>query len=59
MEHEQKQQKQPIASEKPKQLVSKNGGISLEDNRPQSTIQKKANNTGLPNQLKSGIENLW
>jgi hypothetical protein len=50
--------KQELIAEKPKQLVSKNSGISLEDNRPQSTIQKKANNTGLPNQLKSGIENL-
>lgn len=52
------QRKRELSSEKPKQLVSKNNGISLEDNRPQSTIQKKANNTGLPNQLKSGIENL-
>lgn len=32
-------------------------GISLTDNR-QSPIQQKANKTGLPNQLKSGIENL-
>jgi hypothetical protein len=49
--------------------------VSLEDNRPQSVLQKKqvayqthktesspiqrkANNTGLPNNLKSGIENL-
>lgn len=32
-------------------------GISLTDNRP-ATIQKKENNTGLPDQLKSGIENL-
>ena len=58
MEHEQRQQKQTVSSEKPSQLVPKNSGISLQDNRPQSTIQKKANNTGLPNQLKSGIENL-
>ena len=43
---------------KSKQLVSKRNGISLKDNRQHSTIQKKANNTGLPNQLKSGIENL-
>ncbi len=50
--------KQELIAEKPKQLVSKNNGIRLEDNRQHSTIQKKANNTGLPNQLKSGIENL-
>lgn len=32
--------------------------IPLTDNRPRSIIQKKANNTGLPDSLKSGIENL-
>ena len=52
--------------------TSKNEGISLEDNRASSTmqqkkvdtiqsnipIQKKKNNTGLPDNLKSGMENL-
>ncbi len=32
--------------------------FQLVDNRPSSILQKKANNTGLPNHLKSGIENL-
>ncbi|NHN24917.1 DUF4157 domain-containing protein [Flavobacterium jejuense] len=32
--------------------------VELQDNRPSSIIQKKANNTGLPDNLKSGIENL-
>ena len=35
-----------------------NSAIKLEDNRPKSILQKKANNTGLPDNLKSGIENL-
>ncbi|MEM0577634.1 eCIS core domain-containing protein [Flavobacterium polysaccharolyticum] len=35
-----------------------NKGIALQDNRPSTIIQKKANNTGLPDNLKSGIENL-
>lgn len=33
-------------------------GISLQDNRSESIIQRKPNNTGLPDNLKSGIENL-
>ncbi|MDP5199814.1 DUF4157 domain-containing protein [Flavobacterium sp. DG2-3] len=32
--------------------------VSLQDNRPKSVLQKKENNTGLPDHLKSGIENL-
>ncbi|WP_130735390.1 DUF4157 domain-containing protein [Flavobacterium sp. J27] len=32
--------------------------IILQDNRPSTVLQKKANNTGLPDKLKSGIENL-
>ncbi|MEE1944497.1 DUF4157 domain-containing protein [Pedobacter sp. KR3-3] len=36
--------------------TAQNGaGLRLEDNRP---IQRKANHTGLPDQLKTGIENL-
>lgn len=35
-----------------------NKAINLEDNRPSSILQRKVNNTGLPNNLKSGIENL-
>lgn len=37
--------------------IGKNAS-SLTDNRPASVIQRKPNNTGLPDQLKSGIENL-
>lgn len=33
-------------------------GISLEDNRAKAVVMRKANNTGLPDQLKSGIESL-
>jgi diketogulonate reductase-like aldo/keto reductase len=36
----------------------KNSTFQLKDNRSRSIIQKKANNTGLPSQLKNGIENL-
>jgi hypothetical protein len=32
--------------------------VSLQDNRPKSVLQKKTNRTGLPDNLKSGIENL-
>lgn len=35
-----------------------NKATALQDNRPASILQRKANNTGLPDQLKSGIENL-
>ena len=35
-----------------------NKAIELQDNRPTTIVQKKANNTGLPDNLKSGIENL-
>ncbi|PXY46806.1 eCIS core domain-containing protein [Flavobacterium hydrophilum] len=48
--------------------INKNNGLTpktfqtkavyLQDNRPSSILQKKANNTGLPDNLKSGIENL-
>jgi hypothetical protein len=35
-----------------------NKARTLQDNRPAPTLQTKANNTGLPDHLKSGIENL-
>jgi hypothetical protein len=40
--------------------IIQNKAKALQDNRPASTpvLQRKANNTGLPNNLKSGIENL-
>ncbi|KAF2517483.1 DUF4157 domain-containing protein [Flavobacterium salilacus subsp. salilacus] len=44
------------AANAPAQRKSK--AVSLEDNRTKVTAQKKPNNTGLPDNLKSGIENL-
>jgi hypothetical protein len=41
-----------------KKSSGKNQGLQLKDNRDQSTVQKKENKTGLPDNLKSGIENL-
>ncbi|MHC0447934.1 eCIS core domain-containing protein [Flavobacterium sp. 3-218] len=38
--------------------IVQNKAIALQDNRPSSILQKKENNTGLPENLKSGIENL-
>ncbi|MEO6176887.1 MAG: DUF4157 domain-containing protein [Flavobacterium circumlabens] len=38
--------------------TTQNKAITLEDNRPASLLQRKTNNTGLPDPLKSGIENL-
>lgn len=38
--------------------VIQNKAIELQDNRPASVLQKKVNNTGLPENLKSGLENL-
>lgn len=40
------------------QPKDKNNAVPLSDNRPAAVIQRKPNNTGLPDQLKSGIENL-
>ena len=34
------------------------GGFYLEDNRSKSVLQRKENNTGLPDDLKTGVENL-
>lgn len=45
----------PIVNNSP----SKNAvGLHLQDNRTRSVLQKKVNDTGLPDQLKKGIENL-
>ncbi|WP_394775619.1 DUF4157 domain-containing protein [Flavobacterium sp.] len=38
--------------------IIQNKAIELQDNRPASILQKKANNSGLPENLKSGLENL-
>jgi hypothetical protein len=41
-----------------KERTIQNKAIELQDNRQTSIVQRKANNTGLPANLKSGIENL-
>jgi hypothetical protein len=40
------------------QFKQSSSGTNLVDNRAASVVQRKPNNTGLPDQLKSGIENL-
>ncbi|WP_203418249.1 eCIS core domain-containing protein [Flavobacterium sharifuzzamanii] len=40
------------------QKTVQNKARALQDNRPASILQRKASNTGLPDNLKSGIENL-
>ncbi|MDR7211102.1 DUF4157 domain-containing protein [Flavobacterium piscis] len=56
MEHHNKINKNKQPSLTPKTVQTK--GIYLQDNRPTTIVQKKTNNTGLPDNLKSGIENL-
>jgi len=56
MEHLNKINKNKQPSLTPKTVQTK--AIYLQDNRPSTILQKKANNTGLPDNLKSGIENL-
>lgn len=48
---------QSVSASLNEKAIQKKGRI-LEDNRPASILQRKANNTGLPDNLKSGIENL-
>ena len=56
MEHHNKINKNKDPSLTPITVQAK--GVYLQDNRPSSILQRKANNTGLPDNLKSGIENL-
>lgn len=72
--HAEKVKKETTSSDQTVSQKKKNTPLYLEDNRPQTTIQKKINesfsakniqpiqrkqnNTGLPDQLKSGIEQL-
>jgi len=39
-------------------ILTGNKSFQLRDNRPRSVAQRKANTTGLPDNLKSGIENI-
>jgi len=41
-----------------KAAASKSNGSYLQDNRFKTTLQKKSNNTGLPDALKTGVENM-
>jgi Domain of unknown function (DUF4157) len=52
--HIQKKRKETVSSAQNK---AENKAVYHQDNRPKTVLQKK-NNTGLPDQLKSGIENL-
>ena len=52
-----KNKMQSISNSLRKETIQ-NKGITLQDNRAKSILQKKVNNTGLPDNLKSGIENL-
>jgi hypothetical protein len=55
--HTKKNEDQPISNSHAKPLVTGKSALQFQDNRSRSIIQKK-NSTGLPDQLKSGIENL-
>lgn len=47
-----------LSSVSQRQAMGASSGVFLEDNRSSTVVQKKKNNTGMPDQLKSGIENL-
>ena len=46
-----------VTNKQPGRNSGSKGAIQLKDNRPRAVTQKQ-NKTGLPDQLKSGIENL-
>ncbi|MEP2935607.1 MAG: DUF4157 domain-containing protein [Gilvibacter sp.] len=54
----QEQKSAQLNSVRQRQTKGESKGAFLEDNRPKAVIQKKENNTGMPDQLKSGIESL-
>ncbi len=56
--HKPKNQHKPIAAAHSKNEHTHTKGFSLEDNRTAPAIQTRKNKTGLPNNLKSGIENI-
>lgn len=56
MEHHNKINKNKQPSLTPKTVQTK--AIYLQDNRPASILQRKANKTDLPNNLKSGLEEI-
>ncbi|WP_427873991.1 eCIS core domain-containing protein [Flavobacterium sp. MMS24-S5] len=58
MEYSTDKTKTQSAANSSGEKVIQNKARELQDNRPVSVLQKKVNNTGLPDNLKSGIENL-
>jgi hypothetical protein len=58
MEYSTDKTKTQSAANSADEKVSQNKARELTDNRPVSVLQRKNNNTGLPDNLKSGIENL-
>lgn len=50
--------KKPTAKTTQNAAAHQRKGVFLQDNRPSTVMQQQKNNTGLPNHLKSGIENL-
>lgn len=58
MEYSTDKTKTQSAANSSDEKVIQNKARELQDNRPVSVLQKKVNNTGLPDNLKSGIENL-
>ncbi|MNP94621.1 hypothetical protein D3C85_71620 [compost metagenome] len=58
MEYSTDKTKTQSAANSSSEKVVQNKSRKLQDNRPVSVLQRKVNNTGLPNNLKSGIENL-
>ncbi|MGE8343876.1 MAG: DUF4157 domain-containing protein, partial [Flavobacterium sp.] len=58
MEYSTDKTKMQFAANSSDEKIVQNKTRELTDNRPVSVLQRKANNTGLPENLKSGIENL-
>jgi len=58
MEYSTDKMKTQFAANSSDEKIVQNKARELTDNRPVSVLQRKANNTGLPENLKSGIENL-
>lgn len=58
MENSYEKAKTPSVASSLNEKPIQNKAIALQDNRPLSVLQRKANNTGMPENLKSGIESL-
>ena len=54
----QKKEAQPVVGAVSRGQSDYEPPIQLEDNQPEAPAQRKVNHTGLPDNLKSGIENL-